>query len=265
MSGNFHTHTVFCDGADTAEDMVLAAIDMGMDEIGFSGHAYTPFDTSWCMTPETVERYIGEVRRLAEKYSDKIKVYCGIEADFYSEFDASRFDYVIGSVHYVEKGGVYYPIDESADLIKNAADRAWGGDIYALVEDYYALEARIAEVTGADIIGHFDLITKFNEKQPLFDESDPRYVAAAKAAADALIKSGVPFEINTGAMSRGWRSVPYPSESLMHYIAEHGGEFILSSDSHSKTTLDYGFDEAVRIAERAGVTIESFHYILHKN
>ena len=207
MSGNFHTHTVFCDGADTAEDMVLAAIDMGMDEIGFSGHAYTP----------------------------------------------------------VEKGGVYYPIDESADLIKNAADRAWGGDIYALVEDYYALEARIAEVTGADIIGHFDLITKFNEKQPLFDGSDPRYVAAAKAAADALIKSGVPFEINTGAMSRGWRSVPYPSESLMHYIAEHGGEFILSSDSHSKTTLDYGFDEAVRIAERAGVTVESFHYILHKN
>ena len=231
MSGNFHTHTVFCDGADTAVDMVLAAIDMGMDEIGFSGHAYTPFDTSWCMTPETTERYIAEVRRLAEKYSDKIKVYCGIEAD----------------------------------LIKNAADMAWDGDIYAFIEDYYALEARIAEVTGADIIGHFDLIAKFNEKQPLFDESDPRYVAAAKAAADALIKSAVPFEINTGAMSRGWSSVPYPSESLMHYIAEHGGEFILSSDSHSKTTLDYGFDEAVRIAERAGVTVESFHYLFPQN
>lgn len=263
MSGNFHTHTVFCDGADTAEDMVRAAIDAGMDEIGFSGHAYTPFDTSWCMTPETTERYIAEVRRLAEVYSGKIKVYCGIEADFYSVFDSSRFDYVIGSVHYVEKGGVHYPIDESAQMLKSAADKAWGGDIYALIEDYHALEARVAEVTGADIIGHFDLITKFNEKQPLFDEDNPRYIAAARNAADALINSGVPFEINTGAMSRGWRSVPYPSESLMRYIAERGGKFVISSDSHSRTTLNYGFDEARRIAGRAGAVIESSDCIFH--
>ncbi len=265
MSGNFHTHTVFCDGADTAEDMVRSAIEAGMDEIGFSGHAYTPFDTSWCMIPETTERYIAEVRRLADKYSGKIKVYCGLEADFYSVFDASRFDYVIGSVHYVEKDGVYYPTDESADLLKDAADKAWGGDIYALIEDYYALEARVAEVTGADIIGHFDLITKFNEKEPLFDESNPRYVSAAEKAADALIKSGVPFEINTGAMSRCRRSVPYPSESIMRYIAGHGGKFVLSSDSHSVATIDYGFDKARQIAARAGAVIESSHYILHKN
>lgn len=251
MKGNLHTHTAFCDGADSAEDMIKAAIDCGMDFIGFSGHAYMPFDTSWCMTPDVTEKYIAEVRRLAEKYDGKIKVYCGIEADIFSRFDADKFDYVIGSVHFAEKNGVYYPIDESAQLLKAAADEAWNGDVYALAEDYYALVGRVAEVTGADIIGHFDLITKFNEKEPLIDESDSRYVAAAHRAADKLLKSGALFEINTGAMSRGYRTVPYPSESLIGYIAERGGEFVITTDSHSRDFLDYGFDTARCIAERA--------------
>ena len=34
---DYHTHTTFCDGKCTAEEMVCAAISFGMDEIGFSG------------------------------------------------------------------------------------------------------------------------------------------------------------------------------------------------------------------------------------
>ncbi|MGX8704670.1 MAG: hypothetical protein ACSW8H_09525, partial [bacterium] len=80
-------------------------------------------------------------------------------------------------------------------------------------------------------------------KGKLFDEGHPRYVAAWQKAADKLIATGVPFEINTGGMSRGWRTDTYPAKPIRDYIAAHGGRFILSSDSHSTETLCSQFDK----------------------
>ena len=50
--------------------------------------------------------------------------------------------------------------------------------------------------------------------------------------------------MNTGAISRGYRKVPYPAENLLHIFKKHDCRLILSSDSHSIDTLDFGFDEA---------------------
>ena len=47
---NLHSHTTYCDGNNTAEEMVLAAIQSGFDVFGFSGHSYLDFDDSWCMS-----------------------------------------------------------------------------------------------------------------------------------------------------------------------------------------------------------------------
>ena len=113
------------------------------------------------------------------------------------------------------------------------------------------------------IIGHFDLITKFNEGGRLFDESDPRYTDAWTAALDRLTgpainelpeKDRLIFEINTGAMSRGYRTSPYPSGEILTEIARRGIPVILSSDSHDKSTLLYGFDEAEALSEELGLT-----------
>ena len=100
---------------------------------------------------------------------------------------------------------------------------------------------REAIARGMDIIGHFDLITKFYEGGALFDETEPRYIAASRAAADVLLKTGKPFEINTGAISRGYRTAPYPSLALRDYIRHKGGSFLLSSDSHAKESLCFQF------------------------
>ena len=85
---DFHVHTTFCDGKDSAEDMVLAAIKLGMKKLGFSGHSYTPFDEEPCMSPEDTQRYIQEVHRLREKYCGQIEILCGTECDYYSDIDA---------------------------------------------------------------------------------------------------------------------------------------------------------------------------------
>ena len=243
ITKDLHAHTAYCDGANSPEEMVKAAIDKGLTTFGLSGHSYTSFDTSYCMQREDIPRYIAEVNYLKAAYYDRIHVLCGVEQDYYSDYPTDEFDYVIGSVHYLRLGEEYVPVDESADILRSAADRYFGGDMIALCEEYYRTVADVANKTGCDIIGHFDLISKFNEREHLFDESDPRYAAAWKAAADELLKAGVPFEINTGAISRGCRTSPYPSAEMITYIKANGGRLVLSSDAHSTDAIAYGFGE----------------------
>ena len=240
---DLHAHSTYCDGKNTPEEMVEAAIIKGLTTFGISGHSYTAFDTSYCMQKESIPRFIAEMRYLRAKYYDRIHVLCGTEQDYYSGEPTDDFDYVIGSVHYLYFGEEYIPVDWYADTLRAAAQKYCGGDIYALCEEYYRTAGDIVNKTGCDIIGHFDLISKFNEKEHLFDESHPRYIAAWKRAVDQLLPTGVPFELNTGGISRGYMSRPYPGAEIQAYIREHGGSFVLSSDSHSVDTIAFRFDE----------------------
>lgn len=243
ITKDLHMHTSFCDGKSTPEEMVQSAIDKGLTTVGISGHSYTIIDESYCMQKADIPRYIAELRYLRAKYFDRIHVLCGVEQDYYSVYPTDDFDYVIGSVHYVKGGEEYIPVDESPEILKNAADRYFGGDMYALCELYFSTVADVVSKTGCDIIGHFDLISKFIEKGPLFDTNHPRYVKAWQSAADELLKHDVPFEINTGAISRGYRTQPYPSAEMIAYIKERGGRFVLSSDAHSKENIAFKFEE----------------------
>ena len=240
---DYHVHTTFSDGKNTPEEMVRAAINKGMSEIGFSDHSYVSFDDGYTIKHGKVDEYKREIARLEEKYRDKIKILCGIEQDFYSEGYAEGFDYVIGSVHYVNIGGKYLSVDETEEIFVNGAKNFFGGDYIAFAEEYFNTVAKLAERRDVDIVGHFDLIAKYNENNRYFDENNNRYVAAWKKVADKLIAANKTFEINTGAISRGYRTEPYPSAKIREYITSKGGKFILSSDSHSAEYLCYYFDE----------------------
>ena len=251
---DFHVHTCYCDGRDSPEDIVNEALRLGMTRLGFSGHSYTSFDTEPCMSPENTQRYVNEVNRLKAEYAGQIEILCGTEQDYYSDMKTDNYDYVIGSVHYVVVDGEYISVDHKpevfADLIHRCNDNP-----YEVAEKYYALVADVVSKTGADIIGHFDLITKFNEESRFFNEDNPRYIEAWKTAADLLLVTGKPFEINTGAISRGLRKTPYPSARILEYIASHGGSVILSSDSHSKDTLMFQFAECESLARKFGLKV----------
>lgn len=235
---DLHVHSNFSDGASSPEEIVLSAIAKGVTELGFSDHSYTSYDESCCIPKNRVGEYRETVLALRETYRDRISIRLGIEQDYYSDFTAEGFDYIIGSVHAVKVGGNYLAVDESAETQRRDVAEYFGGDYYAFAEVYFETVANVVEKTHADIIGHFDLVAKFS----LFDESDPRYVAAWKSAVDRLIPYGKPFEINTGAISRGYRTIPYPNPDMMAYIREKGGRFLLSSDSHHADTVCYGFD-----------------------
>lgn len=236
---DFHIHSSFSDGNNTPEEMVKKAIEKGMQEIGFSDHSYTFFDERYCM-PKDNSEYFKTISALKKKYCDKINIYCGIEQDFYSSQPTNQYDYIIGSVHYVKMGNYYIPVDESLTDFKSKTDKYFSGDPISFAEEYFNTVANVIDKTNADIIGHFDLISKFNSVN-LFDETDKRYVAAWKNAVDKLLKYNKPFEINTGAISRGYKDFPYPSENIINYIKANGGRFILSSDAHSTDGICFEF------------------------
>lgn len=250
---NLHTHTNLCDGNDTPEEVVLAAIDGKMETLGFSGHSYVHFDLDCCMTREQTVQYRNEIVRLKKVYGDRINILLGLEQDYYADDPAEGYDYLIGSVHYLPANGSWFAVDLSREELLRAANAYYGGNIYRLLQHYYETLADVVEKTGCDMIGHFDLISKFNADGTLFDETDPRYRTSAFEVLDYLLKKDVVFEINTGAISRGYCTKPYPSVPFLRYIAEQGGRVMLSSDAHDKKNLLYGFSEAVEYARASGV------------
>lgn len=242
MLYNYHTHTTYCDGKNSAEEMVQKAIELGLSEIGFSGHSYTEFDLEPCMTREGTELYKKEINALKEKYKDKIKILLGIEYDYHSDEPTKDYDYLLGSVHYILKNGEYCCIDLSREKQIEIANKYYNGDFYGLIEDYYKTVADLYNKCKCNIIGHFDLIKKYNGDGSLFDVNHPRYIAAWKAAADAIIKASAVVEINTGGMSRGHINEPYPSKEIIDYFKANGKRLIFSSDCHNKDFLLFGYE-----------------------
>ena len=338
---DLHMHTTYCDGKDSAEAMVVSAIEAGLSTVGISGHSFTPHDTSYCMTREGTQKYIEEIRALKKKYADRITLLLGTELDLYADIDLSPYDYYVGSVHYMfsEEGSrklgemlerhkgeadraasdaelkslVKYedwcPVDDSPEELvrfamrdaqatpsgsKMKAAQGVPADLSVIREKmletavlYFDTVGGIAGATGCDIVGHFDLITKFIEEwgfdpagnlvkkaafgsnseiSELIDTQDERYIAAWKRAIDrifddcearykagyrnrleklGLLEAGDKpvFEINTGAISKGYRTSPYPAGDQIAYIKSKGGVLILDSDSHATGTIAYGFEE----------------------
>lgn len=251
IKANFHTHTVYCDGKNTPEEMVQAAIAQGMTAIGFSGHSYSVTE-SYGMQPEVCVKYREEILRLKSVYGNQIDIFLGIEQDSTCTFLITPFDYVIGAIHGMFKDGNYFCVDHSEETMVHSVENYFHGDYYAYAEHYYQILTDVVLKYNPTFIAHFDLVTKFNEGNKYFDESHPRYRTAALNALHKLIKANIPFEINTGAISRGYRTTPYPAQFILKEIHNLGGKIILSGDSHSCDSLLCGYEMATQLAKDCG-------------
>ncbi len=251
LRSNAHCHTVYCDGKNTPEEMILAAIERDFVSLGFSIHGWTPYEP----TPVTLEReadYRAELRRLREKYRGQIEILIGAEREFLYERDYSAYEYLIDSAHFLLRDGECLYIDWSQERTADNVERHFGGDYYAYCRAYFEQEAELCAKSSAAFIGHIDLVSKFNEGNKYFDESDPRYLGPALEAVETAVRRGLPIEMNTGAISRGYRTTPYPNPTLLKRIRELNGEIIINSDAHAAKHLDVGFDLCVELARACG-------------
>lgn len=253
---NLHTHSTFCDGKNTLEEMVEAALARGFHSIGFSKHSYMPFSTYFTWTAEEAAAndaaYRLEAARLKELYRDRIEIFCAEEVEMFSEVDRSNYDYLIGSVHYLKIGEEFVGFDRDVKAVDHIVSHYFGGDGMKFAKTYFEHLAELPKHNTFDIVGHFDIHAKLNETCRMFDDASPAYLTLAYEALDALAGK-IPFaEINTGAIARGYRSVPYPTLPILKEMKRRGFGILFTSDCHDKNYFDCAFDTAEKLALEAG-------------
>ncbi|MBO5223676.1 MAG: histidinol-phosphatase HisJ family protein [Clostridia bacterium] len=240
MLADFHIHSTFCDGKNTPEEMVIRAIESGLCSMGFSSHAYTNHDLHCCV--KDVDGYITEIKRLKQKYAHKIQIYLGTEEDRTAFVERDKYDYIIGSNHYATVKNKHYPIDSNYSYFTSAL-KLFNDDELKLAEHYFSTLCEYIQRRKPDIIGHFDVISKFDEKEQCRFLHNEKYWEIAEYYTRIALNTGCIFEVNTGYINRGWRSSPCPDFRLLGIIAKEKGKIVLSSDSHNITHLAGHFDE----------------------
>lgn len=250
---NLHTHTSFDDGINTVAEMAQAAVDAGLTSLGFSGHSPLPYANEWSMTPEGETAYRAAVAEAKTAFAGQLEILCGLEWDMLSP-PPKGYDYVIGSIHHLTPPSATPPpsADESPEASLRAVEWYYGGDPAAMAEAYYSQYETMAKKSFVDIVGHFDLLTKFDEKAHIFDPDDPRYIDAAMAALELLLRADKIFEVNTGAMSRGWRTTPYPSRYFLRELRTRKARVLVASDSHSAAAVAHAFPETEALLREIG-------------
>ncbi len=243
---NFHSHTQYCDGRASMEEMVKAAIDDGFEHWGFSPHSPVPIESPCNMSHDSVKSYFDEVTRLKEVYGDRISLYASMEIDYLGAewgpsnpyFDTLPLDYRIGSVHFVPSADGLVDVDGSEATFIKKMDRYFNNDIHYVVNSFYDESIKMVEAGGFDIIGHFD---KIGRNAAAFNpgiESESWYIKRVNDLIDAIIEHGPAVEINTKA----WNDVRrlFPRVEYLPRLFDAGITVLVNSDAHYPDKVDAG-------------------------
>lgn len=253
MKQNLHIHTTYVDGKDTPEEIVLKAIEKGFDSIGFSEHTYIAYSSySNQLTAERMLQYKGEIQHLKEAYKDQIEIFCGLEYELFSDVPTNGFDYLIGSVHYLDLGGNVLGFDKGVDDVKCYIRDNFNNNSLQFAEKYFETLTLLPQKRKIDILGHFDILTKTNEVLKFIDTTAKEYLDSGFEAIHNL-KGKIPFfEVNTGAIARGFRTTPYPQMEFLKEFKDCGFGVVITSDCHNKDRIDCYYTEAKELLAEAG-------------
>ena len=250
---NLHSHTQFCDGRSSMEDIVRAAVDKGFTTWGFTPHAPLHFPSPCNMKLEDVENYKQEIERLRGVYP-QINLLMGMEVDFidneHGPNDATvksyGLDYVIGSVHFIpNQEGIYYDIDGSPERFKRLVGKEFHDDIDYVVRTFWLQTQRMIANGGFDIIGHIDKIA-LNASSIIPDiEKSEEYRNLADTTIGMAIDAGLAVEINTKHFDRYSRFFPHPR--YWKRLVDSKIDLPINSDAHHVDTIASGMDEARKI------------------
>jgi len=254
MPADYHTHTPLCRHAEgNPADLAAAAVAAGLTEIGFSDHnpMPAPFD-DWRMLREELPRYFDLVNEARTAFPE-LTIRLALECDFIPGHEGwieeltamAPWDYLIGSVHYLEPG---WAIDNPA-----LADRFDEANTEAIWTRYTALQEQAIRTGLFDFIGHPDLAKRFGHRP----KGDLRrfYEPVIQALAD----TGTAFEINTAGKRKTVGEI-YPAPEFLTLARRAGVPLCINSDAHRSGEVGADFDEARQLALTAGYnSVVLFH------
>lgn len=259
MISNYHTHTNYCDGHATAEQMVEFALAHGIKHLGFSGHAPLPYSNTFSIEGDRYIQYCNTVRALQQKYAGQIEVRLGLEIDyvpglledFTPLIEQGGLQYTIGSVHLVpnpdeiaelrnhpsQAGQYLWMIDGPRyQTYDEGLQQHFGGDIRRAVKTFFRQTNAMIEIQRPTIVGHFDKVVMHNCDR-YFHYDEPWFVDLICETLELIRESGCICEINTRGLYKGRHNDFYPGRQTICRMNELGIPVIVSTDAHAPEDL----------------------------
>jgi len=248
---DYHLHTARCNHAVGAmEEYVEAAVARGISEIGFSDHMPVMPEPHLAMTFDELPGYAEQVLDLAARYRDSITIRLGCEMDIVPDrLDDIRgilsdypFDYVIGSIHYLDG----WPFDQ-----EQYRDTFFESDADEVYARFFGAIVMAAETGVHDIVGHVDNIKCMGfwpdgEPAPLYER-----------AAAALKEHDLAVELNTSGFDKPCGE-QYPSAAFLKVLCDHGVPATVGSDAHDPGHVGRYYGRALRLLASAGYESVAF-------
>lgn len=265
---NYHSHCSFCDGKGEMDEFVAFAIRKGIKSYGFSSHAPLPFLTKWTMREESFDAYYQEFKRLKAKYELDIDLHFGLEVDYIVNcsdvgndfFKNKTFDYLIGSIHYLDKiaENHYFCIDGDYAEFDESLKTVFDGDINAAVKRFYEVSTLMIQKGGFDIVGHFDKISLNATSYKAFDSKTSWYINLVGEILQLIKEKDYILEINTKSLSK--KCFTYPDQQFYPLINELKIPIVVNSDCHSPQNVIDGFEPTFTVLKNVG--FKSMHQLI---
>jgi histidinol-phosphatase (PHP family) len=248
MLPDYHVHTNLCKHAKgEVADYRASARLLDLPEICFTDHVPSPdgYDSGYRMELSQINSYRTMVSRLQDGKTPAVLF--GIEADYYEGCEkflrewlpVQNFDFILGSVHYIENWGFDNP----------AQRHIWDSvDVTATWRKYFELVGRLADSGLFDAVGHLDLPKKFGHRP-----SDRDLKEMVQPALDRIAAAGMGVELNTSGLNKPVGEI-YPSPIIVSMAFEREIPICFGSDAHCPEDVGYGFNLALKLAHEAGYT-----------
>ena len=247
----------FCEHArGELRDVLEAAVKAGYHTFGVSEHAPrlgdrflypSEFEKGFTVArlEEDFENYASTIAALSEEFADRLTVLRGFEAEVVPG-DGYRdtmlgyrsrygFDYMVGSVHYVD--------EVSIDLTKGHFDRLvrQHGGLEELTLRYYETVTEMVEALRPDVVGHLDLVRRHAGPEAKLDTA--RIRSAATRALEAVRDCNSILDLNTAGYRKGL-GTPYPAPWLVQLANRMDVGFCFGDDSHGPHQVGAGVEDA---------------------
>jgi len=238
MLVDYHVHAVahgeYIYRQEWIEQYLNTACQRGVKEIGFSEH----------------DEFIDLVdfnlfKNLQSARHHDINLRLGIEMDYIPGKEKEikniilqrPYDYVIGSVHFIDGWGFDHP-DFQGGFAERNIDEIYG--------QYANILMKMVQSGCFDVVGHIDLVKIWGHR--------PRQRSALyylDPVLQAIKKHGLAVEINSAGLRKKVGEL-YPEAALLDRMFSYGIPITFGSDAHHPDQIAEGLAEAYQSARQSG-------------
>lgn len=274
MFADYHVHSEYSDDSTyLLEQVIRDAIGMGMDEICITDHVDYGIKKDWDEGEEIAyrgsqplanvdyPRYMAALRDMQSRYGDRIRIRVGLEfgiqthtiPQFRALLTRYPLDFVILSIHQVENQEFWTQEFQHGRTQQEYNERYYE-ELLAVVQQYQ----------GYSVLGHLDLITRY-DKQGVYPFERVRPLV--EAILRRVIADGKGIEVNTSSHRYGLTDTT-PSVAILQLYRELGGTILtIGSDSHAPAHLGTHIEQARALLRDMGFrqfcTFERMQPVFH--